>query len=501
MTLLPPDPIIPVCAGAAGADPDPVARFLSRDDCKALYTQLLTFLETGVLTFDLTSSWTGTTRFSSNVIRTSRDSRNDALALGRSINGAMQAVRSNQLDETSLRAVVRRLEHFVQFKNETGDERMRPRLAEKTEIDRMLTSLGYTREQAAREFGVAAILANTPEPMSEPKLFFESSYAMDPGARAAAIEPLVTPAKQAGLLAAGEIEVVANGTAFDNPETQNLYYPSTIASYSVTVRTPDGSASGWAGVNWHDWDRIDAKKLSAIALDKCLQSKNPVRIEPGRYTVILEPQAVWDLCSPVIAGLKGFIDRIVPPHKRVIDERLMISQDPVDPECPSPPFFFDWLSNQLMVYHPATWVEHGMLANKPYSRADGIRQRHQNTGLPASGCHRMQSMGGTATIDQMIASCRRAVLVTRFSDVVVQDELSLISAGYTRDGTWLIENGKISKPIKNMKFVESPLFVLNNVEQIGMPQRVLSIPKSVPSALVPALQARDFSFTALTEAI
>jgi predicted Zn-dependent protease len=106
--------------------------------------------------------------------------------------------------------------------------------------------------------------------------------------------------------------------------------------------------------------------------------------------------------------------------------------------------------------------------------------------------------GGTTTIDEMIATTKRGFRVTRFSNVGVLDPNSLLCSGYTRDGLWLIENGKISKPVKNFRFTESPLFMLNNVDALGVPQRVFH--PSAP-AIVPPIKARDFSFTSLSEAI
>jgi predicted Zn-dependent protease len=106
--------------------------------------------------------------------------------------------------------------------------------------------------------------------------------------------------------------------------------------------------------------------------------------------------------------------------------------------------------------------------------------------------------GGTTTIDEMIATTKRGIRVTRFWGAGVIDDRSLLCTGLTRDGLWLIENGKITKPIKNFRFTESPLFVLNNLDALGVPQRVFS-----PSApvVVPPIKAHEFSFTSLSSAV
>jgi predicted Zn-dependent protease len=303
----------------------------------------------------------------------------------------------------------------------------------------------------------------------------------------------------------------------------------------VTVRDSKGSGSGWAGADSYTWRTIDAAALTARALDKCLKAQNPVRIEPGRYTAILEPQAVCDFVGPMMRG--AAFERFSSEHdprypffkrgptatepgfsilgERVIDERLSISADPTDPELGFAPFtlprdvFGSIVHPDLFttpVYHPVTWIDKGVLSNLAYSRTSGISAMGRNSGLPNSGAFRMSVTGPTVTVEEMIATTKRGVLVTRFDQVLEIDFKSQLYRGYTRDGLWLIENGKISKAAKNLVFTESPLFALNKVEQIGVPQRtfhpniafLFSTPQPV---MTPALKISDFSFTALSDAI
>ena len=196
---------------------------------------------------------------------------------------------------------------------------------------------------------------------------------------------------------------------------------------------------------------------------------------------------------------------------RVVDERITISSDPMDPEAGFPPFgkLDRWRSPDPFVravYHPVTWIEHGVLKNLAYDRSYGIGNLGLSTGLPNSGAFRMS--GGDTSIDEMISTTKRGLLVTRFDQILELDRRSLLFRGFTRDGLWLIENGKISKPVKNMVFTESILFALNNVEQLGHPQRTfdrgISREKSLYSpmpTIVPPLKIKDFSFTALVDAV
>jgi predicted Zn-dependent protease len=304
------------------------------------------------------------------------------------------------------------------------------------------------------------------------------------------------------MVAAGYVQVSAHGRAIMDTWGKSLYYPYTQAQFSVTVRNPDGTGSGWAGVDWNDWTRIDTAKLSAIALDKCVRSANPVAVEPGRYTAILEPQAVCDLCRYIM----DFLDRTVAEGgtgpfaagkdqskigQKVMDSRLTISADPMDPDLGFPPF-----SISGHIYHPVTWIQDGILKELAYFRPYGIRKLGKNSGLPNSMAFRMS--GGTTTVDEMVATTERGLLVTRFSGLHVIDSESVLVEGFTRDGLWLVEKGKIVKPVKNFRITESPLFMLNNVEQLGAPQRVFHPEAPV---IVPPIKARDFSFTSLSEAV
>jgi predicted Zn-dependent protease len=372
------------------------------------------------------------------------------------------------------------------------------------------------------------------EPHTSPRLFDDATYQLDADHRASAAIALAHTAAIDGMLSAGYIEVLARSLAMLDTEGRTVYFPYTQAQYSVTVRDPQGAASGWAGVDQTAWGKIDGQQLTNIALQKCLQSKNPVRIEPGRYTTILEPQAVGDLVGCLLSppqivtkpmgfyrnlnrnGGPGPFSKILAPPppghtklgEQVADARVTISADPMDPELGFPPFSLEARDPidqfTIPVYHPVTWIDKGILTHLAYRRSDAISDMGQDLGLPNSGAFRMS--GGTTSIDEMVATTKRGILVTRFDQLQLLDFTSQLYRGYTRDGLWLIENGKISKAIKNLAFTESVLFVLNNIDQMGVPQRVfhpdIFDPFAVPQPrIVPALKVRDFSFTALTDAI
>lgn len=502
---------VPVSPRAHGsmdtpAHPPSRARFLSEAQCRDIGQRLARIAVGGGATgVAIWSNWTGYVRWARNQITTSGDVSTNYIKVQRDVRGAKNGlVFLNQATDEALLAAARRAERLSEDEDQVQ------------EWD--LPVKRYVPEE-------------TPRPT--PDLFSEPTYALDAEARTAAAIALMKASAARGMLSAGYIEVSAHCVAIVDSLGHLRYVPYTRASYSVSVRDPEGSGSGWAGMDWSDWGKIDASKLTGIALDKCLASRNPVRVEPGRYVAILEPQAVHDFVGAFIhsaalnkdcsewmcfdsvrfpfTGIKGDLTKGVIGQsllgEPIIDKRISVWSDPVDPELVFPPFQADvWASSiwqTPQVFHRVSWITNGILTSLAYNRDYAIQKLASNTGLPNEGGYHMS--GGNTSLDEMIATTTRGVLVTRFSDVINLDFKSQLYRGYTRDGLWLIENGKISKPIKNFAFTESVLFALNKVLQLGVPQRVWSsapLGVDLPQpAVVPPLKIDDFSFTALTSAV
>ena len=151
--------------------------------------------------------------------------------------------------------------------------------------------------------------------------------------------------------------------------------------------------------------------------------------------------------------------------ERVMDSRITISDNPMDPELSFPPFnsYVDlWNDNDFSAeaYHAVTWIEQGILTGLSYDRPYAIDRLGRDMGL-LPGAFRMSVTGITTTLDEMVSTTKRGLLVTRFDNVITIDEKSLLMRGYTRDGLWLIENGKIARAVKNLAFTESILFALS----------------------------------------
>jgi predicted Zn-dependent protease len=341
----------------------------------------------------------------------------------------------------------------------------------------------------------------------QPKLWSDVTMALTSDARAALARQMAAAPEAGNVLSAGEIVVGAQGRAFLTTSGMFQYYPTTVVEVSTTVRDPHRSASGWAGVTDFDLARVDAQALAARALDKCQRSANPVAVEPGRYTTILEPQAVADFFSPLIADSLGrasaeagygpFAEAAPALNKigeRVLDRRLRVFADPMDPLGGFVPFNVE----DGEPYYAVDWIRDGVLRDLSYNREYALKSLAKDRPLINSDSYRIESAGATTTIDEMIASTQRGLLVTRFSGVTIVDPQTMMLSGYTRDGLWLIENGKITKAVKNFRFAESPIFVFNNLEQSGTSVRVFDRKNAV---VVPPMKVKDFNMHALADAV
>jgi predicted Zn-dependent protease len=445
-------------------------RFLGREECEALFQRIRGLAKGGETSIGVNSWWSGELRWARNRVSLASDRRGIGLAL----HGAGGRVTLNQVDDASLAAAVRAAERMA---------RSQPPAFE-----------NFVVQPPAFEY-------------PRTSMWSDATYRVTAEDRERVARALVEPAEAAGMLSAGFLQMGAASGAQAGSDGVPLYAQQTQAQCSMTVRDPQGTGSGWAGLSSYDWAKIDSAALAKRALEKCLASRNPVTLEPGRYTVILEPQAVHDLVSMVVGGLdRAAAERQLTPFAagfdnalrlgrsklglKVVDERITISHDPSDQLLGVVPY----AGGEPV--RPVTWIDRGVLTTLSYSRGYALGQLNDNLGYPNTGAYRMS--GGSSSIEDMIQTTKRGLLVTRFWNIRVLDSGSMLVTGLTRDGLWLIENGKIAKAVKNFRFTESPLFVLNSVEQLGEPVPVFS--PGVP-AIVPPLKARDFSFTSLVDAV
>jgi predicted Zn-dependent protease len=247
-------------------------------------------------------------------------------------------------------------------------------------------------------------------------------------------------------------------------------------------------------------------RIARESIRKALEGKNARAIDPGIYTVILEPQAVADLLGGFSFGFNartaedGRSAFSAPGGKtklgeKVFDERVTIYSDPWHAELPGSQSAQGGIPAQRIVM-----VENGVLKNLQYNRYWAKQKNVEPTPGPVNMI--LETSGSTQTLAQMIASIERGMLVSRLWYIRTTDPRTASSTGLTRDGVWMIENGKIAYPLKNFRFNQSTIRMLGpgNVLAVGKPERVGSS-EGGGGSLLPALKLKEFNFTSQSEAV
>jgi len=326
---------------------------------------------------------------------------------------------------------------------------------------------------------------------------------------------LVRPLQQSSLLCAATILLMTRVVLHRPVGGQAVWGEETDSEVTVSARTPDGKASGWSGQAHRDFTRIDPARVAHDAIEMAQRMRGAVRVEPGRYTTILGPAAVGALVSALefafdAEGLGPFAAG--PPTRighRVLDPRITLTTDPMDPEGGEFPFFDDGYA--AYPSGKATWVEQGILRQLGY----GSPYAALNAGkFPIKAPAALHMSGGPTSIEEMIAQCERGLYVHRLSGVDVVDPASASMTGTTRDGCFLIKQGKIATPVTNLRFYQSPALAFNRVLALGAPERA-SFGLTPPSLgnrdtwgtwphapiIVPPMMVEDFNFSSMTDAV
>ncbi len=456
----------------------------------------------GKVNVTIKSWWQGELRWARNRVSSAADRRNLTVTIQRDIDGSVANAETNQTDEESLRSLVRVAERRVLEQNP----------------------------------GQIIPFNNLEEPilpLPDVQIWSDATSGATARTRSSLANRLINGSERSKMIAAGYMEMRVGTRAVldmdvsgDNKGPKRLessladkvfYDEWTHAQCSMTVRHPAGVGSGWAGRSAFGWNLIDAAELADRALDKCLASINPVRIEPGRYTVILEPDAFCELVEPLMGvapmqrqaaetirdvGSPFWLSGDEPLQigrsrlgLKVLDERITISHDPIHPllgVIPEPGL------------HSVTWIRNGVLESLQTGHEYARIELDQLVGTPFRPSFRIN--GGSSTTESMIAGTERGLLVSRLFGVSNTDRKTLLCTGLTRDGLWLIENGKITQAVNNMRFLESPLHAMNQVLDIGQESPVFRPVRNpagigVTPAIVPSIKVADFSFTSSIDSI
>ena len=428
------------------------------------------------------------TRFANNTIHQNVAEENYGVSVRTAFGGRTARATTNKFDEDSLRDVVRASENLARVQEPDPDLLPVPSPEE-------MSDRNVRPTQSARHFGETA--------------------ALTPGQRADAVGQIVAIAQKHKLTAAGIFASSDNLEGIFNSRGLSAWHTQTSAEISITMLAPD--SSGWQKANFPDVARLDPAHLAQVAAEKAAKSAAPREIAPGKYTVILEPAAVldtvgfafYDFGGLAILDQRSFLNNRI--GTKLFGENISIWDDVSHSLQSGSPFDGEGVPRQKVQL-----VANGVVKQLVYSRGSAARMKKSEY---ASKVGPVETTGhgfpipneiGEApmnivfepskepkTTEQMIASTERGILVTRLWYIREVDPYEKILTGMTRDGTFMIENGKLVCGLRNFRFNQSLIDMLSNVEAMSTPVRT-SAEESF-DMVVPAMKVRDFNFTEVTK--
>jgi predicted Zn-dependent protease len=449
---------------------DRIRRFSSADEVEAIFT----------------SSRFALTRFANNTIHQNVEEENSVVSIRTNFGGRTARSTANQFDDESLRRAVAASESLARVQVPDPDLLPMPTPDEAKAADK---SVRATR-------------------------FFEETAGITPAERAEVVKGIVAVADKYRLTTAGIYSNSESAEGIFNSRGLANWHEQTLAEVSITMLA--GDSSGWQKLNSPDVRNFDPELLAETAARKAVESARPREIAAGKYTVILEPAAVldivgfmfWDYSGVAILDQRSFLnDRI---GTKLFGENINIWDDVAHPEQAGSPFDGEGMPRQRV-----RLVENGVVERVVYARATAQKMKLSEyagkvgliepTGhgfpLPNEvGEMPMNIVFGAPevpqSVEEMIASTERGVLVTRLWYIREVDAYEKIVTGMTRDGTFLVENGKVQCGLRNFRFNESLISMLSKVEAMSVPARACG--EESFDMVVPAMKVREFNFTEAT---
>jgi predicted Zn-dependent protease len=333
--------------------------------------------------------------------------------------------------------------------------------------------------------------------------FYPETLALSPQARAETVRQVIARAEKDHLTTAGVYSSGANVGALFNSRGVRAFHEESVSEFSVTML--GDSSSGWAKNTGHTWQELGPKALADRAARKALESQAPREVPPGKYTVILEPAAVLDLLGFLVLDFGGLAvheqrscltGRV---GQQLVGENINIHDDVFHPMQGGAPF-----DGEGVPRHRVNLVEHGVVKNLVYAR-----QTAQKTGMTPTGHGfplpneigeapmNIVMEGGRSSLEDMVRSTERGLLVTRVWYIREVDPFQKILTGMTRDGTFWVEDGRLRYGVKNFRFNQSIIEMLKHVELMSPPQRTAG--EETFEMVIPAMKISEFNLTSTTK--
>jgi predicted Zn-dependent protease len=435
---------------------------LNEQEAKSLINKILSYSKADEINVTLSGGRTGNIRYARNTVSTNGETDNLSISVTSGYGKRSGTATGNEFDDAALERVVRRSEDVAKLAPENPE---------------YMPALG-------------------PQQYGQSKSYAESTAKIDPVFRVEAVLASIQECISQKTTAAGFLQDNAGFAAIGNNKGLFGYNKATSGEFTITARTADERGSGFASQYFIDAGQLNTKEATSIAVKKAVASKEAKEMKPEKMTVILEPQAAYDLLSLLTGamdarsadegrtffGKRGSGNRI---GDQLFNDKVTLYSDPFNDENPGMLFSPDGRPHQK-----TTWVEKGVLKNLFYSRY--WAQQKKVDALPAPAGMIME--GTDQSLADLIKGTDKGVLVTRFWYIRMVDPQTLVHTGLTRDGTFYIENGEIKHAIKNFRFNESPANMLVNIEALGKAVRIAN-------SLIPPMKIRDFNFTSLSDAV
>jgi predicted Zn-dependent protease len=334
------------------------------------------------------------------------------------------------------------------------------------------------------------------------KEFFEDTYSLTPQDISDKISYTIDKAISNDLLSAGYFENSYGFKALGNTNGLSAYNKNTYSGFSATARTKAGNGSCKVNRSYADINLLDIKKFSDRVIDRAILSKNPEKLEAGKYVTILDTTAVADMVN----NLTGFMNKRSADEGRsffsdkengnkigqkIVNEKINIYSDPQNKEAPSTPF-----SNEGYPVYKMEWITNGILNNLYSSRYWAKKTDSEYVPYPTN----IIMSGSENSVEDLIASTEKGIFVTRLWYIRTVDRNQILLTGLTRDGVFYIENGKIKYPVNNFRFNESPVNVLSKVVDMSVSEKVVGSESGESKMVVPALKLSEFNFSTISDA-
>jgi predicted Zn-dependent protease len=461
---------------------------LTADQSRELFARVLKHSHADETEVILAGGAHALTRFANNTIHQNVAEESAALSVRVVMGGRTARASTNKLDEESIRRTVAAAEDLAKVQQPDAD---------------LLPMATAADAGAASDGG--------------PSRYFEATAAITPEERAQAVRRIVDVAAKNNLTTAGIYSTSSAAEAILNSRGLAQFHQQTSSEISITML--GGDSSGWQKANSPDAHNLDAAALAETAARKARESAAPRELAPGKYTVILEPAAVldlvgfmfWDFGGQALLDQRSFLnDRV---GKKIFGDNITIWDDVAHPLQSGAPFDGEGVRRQRVKL-----VENGVVQRLVYARGTAAKIKGSElaaklgevaaTGhgfplpnemgeAPMNVVFEGGPAGDRKTVEQMIASTERGVLVTRLWYIREVDPYEKILTGMTRDGTFLVENGKLQHGIRNFRFNQSLPQMLSNVVEMGEPVRASG--EESFDMVVPAMKVRDFNFTEVTK--